>query len=106
MLKKLDYNACILFDWSFFSFLIKSCFQNKNTPLGYLKKISSSGNILIEFMNYWFCTAKEKETVTIRLPKVPFCFFDKLKNKIQNFILRFCFYFTKEDDIQIIDNRV
>ena len=35
------------------------------------------------------------------VPKVPFRFFDKLKNEIQNFILRFCFYFNKEDEIQI-----
>ena len=28
----------------------------------------------------------------IRVPKVPFRVFDKLKNKIQNSILRFCFY--------------
>ena len=30
-------------------------------------------------------------------------FFDKLKNEIQNSILRFCFYFNKEDEIQITD---
>ena len=39
----------------------------------------------------------------IRVPKVPFRFFDKLKNKIQNSMLRFCFYFNKEDEIQITD---
>ena len=39
----------------------------------------------------------------VRVPKVPFRFFDKLKNEIQNFILRFCFYFNKEDEIQITD---
>ena len=39
----------------------------------------------------------------IRVRKVPFRFFDKLKNEIQNPILRFCFYFNKEDDIQITD---
>ena len=27
----------------------------------------------------------------IRVPKVPFCVFDKLKNETQNFVLRFCF---------------
>ena len=37
---------------------------------------------------------------TIRVPKVPFRFFDKLKNEIQNSILRFCFSFNKEDEIQ------
>ena len=39
----------------------------------------------------------------IRVRKVPFRFFDKLKNEIQNSILRFCFYFNKEDEIQITD---
>ena len=39
----------------------------------------------------------------IRVSKVPFRFFDKLKNKIQNSMLRFCFYFNKEDEIQITD---
>ena len=34
----------------------------------------------------------------IRVRKVPFRFFDKLKNEIQNSILRFCFYFNKEDE--------
>ena len=38
-----------------------------------------------------------------RVPKVPFRFFDKLKKEIQNSILRFCFYFNKEDEIQITD---
>ena len=37
-------------------------------------------------------------------PKGHFRFFDKLKNGIQNSILRFCFYFNKEDEIQITDN--
>ena len=36
-------------------------------------------------------------------PKCDFVFFDKLKNEIQNSILRFCFYFNKEDEIQITD---
>ena len=30
-------------------------------------------------------------------------FFNKLKNEIQNSILRFCFNFNKEDEIQITD---
>ena len=38
---------------------------------------------------------------SVRVPKVPFCFFDKMKNEIRNSILRFCFYFDKEDEIQI-----
>ena len=40
---------------------------------------------------------------TIRVHKVPFRFFDKLKNEIQNSVLRFCFYFNKEDEIQITE---
>ena len=40
---------------------------------------------------------------SVREPKVPFRVFDQLKNKIQNSILRFCFYFNKKDKIQIID---
>ena len=40
---------------------------------------------------------------SIRVPKAPFHFFDKLKNEIQNSILRFCFYFNKEDEIEITD---
>ena len=32
---------------------------------------------------------------------MPFRVFDKLKNDFQNPILRFCFYFNKEGEIQI-----
>ena len=39
----------------------------------------------------------------IRVPKVPFHFFDKFKNEIQNSIVRFCFYFNEADEIQITD---
>ena len=39
---------------------------------------------------------------SVREPKVPFRVFDQLKNEIQNSILRFCFYFNKKDEIQII----
>ena len=44
-------------------------------------------------------------TRIISVPKVLFHFFDKLKNEIQNSLLRFCFYFDKENEIQITDNR-
>ena len=37
----------------------------------------------------------------IRVPKVPFRFFEKLKNKIQSSVLTFCFYFNKKNEIQI-----
>ena len=37
------------------------------------------------------------------VPKVPFWVFDKLKNEIQNFMARFCFYFNMEKEIQITD---
>ena len=33
---------------------------------------------------------------------MPFHVFDKLKNKIQNFILRFCFYIKMKNEVQII----
>ena len=39
----------------------------------------------------------------ILIPKVPFCVSDKLKNKIQKFIIRFCFYLNITHEIQIID---
>ena len=42
-------------------------------------------------------------SMSVREPKVPFRVFDQLKNEIQNSILRFCFYFNKEDEIQITD---
>ena len=38
------------------------------------------------------------------LHKGPFRVFDILKNEIQNCIIRFCFYFNKKDETQIIDN--
>ena len=42
-------------------------------------------------------------SVSIRVPKVPFHVFDKLKNKIRNSILRFCFYLNAKNEIQVID---
>ena len=33
---------------------------------------------------------------SIRVPKVPFCVFDKLKNEIQDSIITFCFYFIRK----------
>ena len=44
-----------------------------------------------------------KRVVKISLPKVLFSIFDKLKKEIQNFILRFCFYLNKKNEIQIVD---
>ena len=43
------------------------------------------------------------ELITIRVPKVPFRIFDKLKNEIQNSILRFCFHVNTKSEIQIIN---
>ena len=43
------------------------------------------------------------QTGIIRVPKGLFRVFGKLKNEIQISILRFCFYFNKEDEIQITD---
>ena len=39
----------------------------------------------------------------IHVPNVPFRVFDKLKNEIQEFIIRFCFYHNMKKQIQIID---
>ena len=39
----------------------------------------------------------------IGVPKVPVRVFDELKNEIQDSKMRFCFYFNKADEIQIID---
>ena len=39
----------------------------------------------------------------IRVPKVPFPVFDKLKNEIENFIVRFCFYLNMKNETQIFD---
>ena len=44
----------------------------------------------------------KNERPRIRVPKVPFHFFDKLKNEIQSSILTFYFYFNQKDGIQII----
>ena len=40
---------------------------------------------------------------SVRVPEVPFRVFDRLKKEIQNPVLRFCFYFKKKDEIQIIN---
>ena len=37
---------------------------------------------------------------TIRVPKKPFRVLDKLKNEIQNSLLRFCFYLNTKNEIQ------
>ena len=69
------------------------------TPTYKILKLYPNGHL--------FFAAKYKILKTvpkrIRVPKVPFRSFDKLKNEIQNSILRFCFYFNKEDEIQIAD---
>ena len=39
----------------------------------------------------------------IRVPKVPFHVFNKVKNGIQKFIIRFCFYLNMKNKIEIID---
>ena len=39
----------------------------------------------------------------IRVSKVPFRIFAKLKNEIQKFMIRFCFYLKMKNEIQIID---
>ena len=42
-------------------------------------------------------------SILIRVPKVPFRVFHKLKNEIQNFIVRFCFCLNMKNEIQIFD---
>ena len=39
-----------------------------------------------------------------QVPKVHFGIFGKLKNQIQNFILRFCFQLNMKNEIQINDH--
>ena len=39
----------------------------------------------------------------IRVPKVAFHVFDKLKNEIQHFIIRFYYYLNMKNEIQIFD---
>ena len=39
----------------------------------------------------------------MRVPKVPFRVFNKMKNEIQNFRLRFFVYLNMKNEIQIID---
>ena len=40
----------------------------------------------------------------IRVPIMPFQVFDKLRNEIQNFIVRSCFYLNMKNEIQILGN--
>ena len=42
-------------------------------------------------------------TSRIRVVKVLFSIFDKLKNKIQNSLIRFCFYLNTKYEIQTVD---
>ena len=58
---------------------------------------------------YNFCL-KEKRNIIIlnfnlhfRVPKVLFRVFDTLKNEIQKFMIRFCFYLNMKNKIQITD---
>ena len=60
-------------------------------------EIESLENYFLPYQNYViFCTP-------IHVPKVQFRDFDKLKNKIQNSILRFSFYLIMKNEIQIVD---
>ena len=60
-------------------------------------------NIWLRNTYYDFCYSANMLNIRIRVPKVQFRFFDKLKNEIKKSILRFCFYFNKEDEIQTTD---
>ena len=49
----------------------------------------------VPFSFFVFMKELKKNSLNrIRVPKVPFCIFDKLKNEIQKFIIRFCFYIS------------
>ena len=61
-------------------------------------------NFIACFGKHVFTEEKKNNCGKIRVPKVSFRFFDKLKNEIQSSVLRFCFYFNKEDEIQITDH--
>ena len=61
-------------------------------------------NIWLRNTYYDFCYSANMLNIRIRVPKLPFRFFDKLKNEIKKSIFRFCFYFNKEDEIQTTDN--
>ena len=39
------------------------------------------------------------KSILIRVPKVPFRVFDKWKNEIQKFMIRFCFYHNMKNEI-------
>ena len=59
------------------------------------------------FFTLMSCTGKryvfyKQEVLWIREPKVPLRIFDKLKNEIKKFIIRFCFYNNMKNEIQII----
>ena len=41
---------------------------------------------------------------SIRVPEVTFRVFDKLKNELQKFMIRFCFYLNMKNEIQITDH--
>ena len=61
-------------------------------------------NIWLRNTYYDFCYSANMLNIRIRVLKLPFRFFDKLKNEIKKSIFRFCFYFNKEDEIQTTDN--
>ena len=90
-----------------------SYFKNRKTTYFYVFCLNFSIETRIKTIlqiSYFNLSKKKKNKkkngtlgARIRVPKVPFRFFDKLKNEIQNSILRFCFYFNKEDEIQITE---
>ena len=65
-------------------------------------KTNSKYWILIFFFQYNKNTKRHFGYMDFRVPKVPSRVFDKMKNGIQIFILRFCFYFNMRNEIEIM----
>ena len=49
------------------------------------------------------CNLCYTQAIVIRIPEVPFRVFDKLKNEIQIFMVRFCIYLNMKNDTQMTD---
>ena len=63
-----------------------------------------TGDFNVRLSSWWknHLTTSEGNQVNPCTQSAISCFY-KLKNEIQNSIIRFCFYFNKKDKIQIID---
>ena len=82
---------------------------NKKMVVNYLNfvflnevKTNSKYWILNFVFQYIKNTKRHFGYMDFRVPKVPSRVFDKMKNGIQIFILRFCFYFNMRNEIEIM----